>query len=413
MNKYIPELRDFSTLRQKGPELRDQPWPMLLDAPPVFWAMQDRCWIVHRHAEVTSVLTDRSFLVADLSSIVQDLCTRSGKPTPTLTGLLSAFLPFINPPQHEDARRFLRAVLPQGCLADHAAVLNRLSEDLLADVAKDRTFDAALRYADVLPSLFIAHVLGLPGPLVVDFVRETAEIGRTFDRGCSPRYYARMETLIIDQRLPFLSIVSERRKKPDDSAISRMILLADASYPLSDVDIANHVMFLIMAASENTAALIGNTIAAVVEAGLVDALVDAEPPILRAAVEETLRYAPPVRQMWRIAQTDLTLGGARISRGERLLLLTDAASRDPAVYPDPDRFDPWRSNRRGFGFGLGRHYCLGAELALLEAETALRVILQRLPRRVSDLPFEWHDRQTLRRALHLPLILSPQKGLAP
>lgn len=117
--------------------------------------------------------------------------------------------------------------------------------------------------------------------------------------------------------------------------------------------------------------------------------------------------------MWRIAQTDLTLGGARISRGERLLLLTDAASRDPAVYPDPDRFDPWRSNRRGFGFGLGRHYCLGAELALLEAETALRVILQRLPRRVSDLPFEWHDRQTLRRALHLPLILSPQKGLAP
>ncbi|MGD9866257.1 MAG: cytochrome P450, partial [Pseudodonghicola sp.] len=81
--------------------------------------------------------------------------------------------------------------------------------------------------------------------------------------------------------------------------------------------------------------------------------------------------------------------------------------------PDPGRFDPQRGDRRSFGFGLGMHYCLGSEIAMLEAQIALRQIARRRPRRDPGHAFRWRDRQTLRRPLRLPLILSPNESLRP
>lgn len=402
------ELKDFSTFAPNVIGRPEQLVQALRAAPPVFWAPLERSWVVHRYREVNAVLCDRSFHVAELSSIVEGICARSGKPAPVLTGLLSVFLPFINPPGHELSRQYLRAVLSAHRAASYAPAIEGIASALLQAVPKNGRFDAATDYADLLPSLFIGHFLDISGGTVVNFVRQTAEMGRTFDRGCSPRYFARMEALISTQRAPFLSLVAKRRDSPDESGLSRMIALADAFCPMPDEVIADHVMFLIMAASENTAALIGNAVTSVVQAGLVEALQGADDTLFRAAVEETMRFATPVQQMWRIATTDVCLGEAKIAAGERLLLLTSAACRDPSVYPDPDRFDPWRSNRRSFGLGLGQHYCLGAELALLEAEIALKQIIPRRPRQDPERPVSWRDRQTLHRTNHIPLYLSPE-----
>lgn len=412
MNDRPGALRQFSTF---APNISGRTEPLvqeLQDAPPVFWAPLERSWVVHRFKEVNAVLCDRNFHVAELSSIVEGICSRSGKPAPVLTGLLSAFLPFINPPGHELSRQYLRAVLSAQRAASYAPALESIANTLLQAVPPCGSFDAATGYADLLPSLFIGHFLGIEGDTVVNFVQQTAEIGRTFDRGCSPRYFARMEALISAERAPFLPLVAKRRERPDESGLSRMIALADALCPMPDAVIADHVMFLIMAASENTAALIGNAIVCVMQAGLIEPLRTADDTLFRAAVEETLRFATPVRQMWRIATTDLCLGEANIRAGDRLLLLTGAAGRDPSVYPDPDRFDPWRTNRRSFGFGLGHHYCLGAELALLEAEIALKQILRRHPRLDPERPVSWRDRQTLLRTNHIPLYLSPERDHA-
>lgn len=408
MTDRQPEIRTFSTLTPGA--MQDASLQRLRTAPPVFWAPLERSWVLHRHAEVNAVLADRHHQVAELGPIIDGVCARSGQSAPALTGLLSVFLPFINPPAHDLSRRYLRAVLSDRRPAEYAPVIEQIAQDLLSAIPDGADFDATVNYADLIPPLFIGHFLGIPGPVVVNFVVQTAEMGRTFDRGCSPRYFLRMEALIREQRLPFQSFVAQRRRDPDDSGTARMIALADAMYPMPDDVIADHVMFLIMAASENTAALIGNAIASVIEAGLVERLAQADDRIFRPAIEEALRFCTPVQQMWRTTAADITLAGTQIAAGERLLLLTGAANRDPLAYPDADRFDPWRANRRSFGFGLGHHFCLGAELALLEGEIALRLLIRRHPRPDPARPFLWRERQTLRRALSLPLHLTSRKG---
>jgi cytochrome P450 len=115
-----------------------------------------------------------------------------------------------------------------------------------------------------------------------------------------------------------------------------------------------------------------------------------DPALIPSAVEEILRVESPVVQTTRIAMERAEFGGCPIQRGESVLASLAAANRDPARYPEPDRFDIRRANVRHHSFGGGAHYCLGAPLARLEAQIAIPALLQRFPRlRLTDEPLEW------------------------
>lgn len=412
-----PQLSDFSTML---PGLMQDPYPFyatLRGAPPVFWAPKEAAWVLHRQEEIQQVLTDRGVLVSDLAGSVQAICQRSAKPAPMLTGLLAAFLPFVNPPEHDLSRRYIRAVLSAEAMQGAAPAIEGFARDLLAQAPPDGRFDAATSYAEMLPALVMGWFLNLPGSMVLDFMHATAEMGRFFDRGCSPRFLARMEEQIAASRKPIQSEVAARRRAGTSDrtdGLSRMISLADELRPMSDVAIADHAMAMIIAATENTSALIGNAIAAFVEAGPDCGLSTADDATSAAAVLETLRFDPPLQQLWRVADRAFDLGGARIATGDRLLLLVGAAQRDPARYPEPDRFDPSRfaadrPSQTGLGLGRGRHYCLGGDLGLLEAAIAFKLIARRNPRSDPNAPFVRENRQTLRKLQHLPLILAPER----
>jgi cytochrome P450 len=110
------------------------------------------------------------------------------------------------------------------------------------------------------------------------------------------------------------------------------------------------------------------------------AVLEHRPEALELAIEESLRLEPSAAMVDRYATTDVELGGASIARGDLVHVSITAANRDPAVFPDPDRFDPARSNvRRHLAFAHGPHVCLGIHLARLEAQTALMTLLRRLP----------------------------------
>jgi cytochrome P450 len=102
---------------------------------------------------------------------------------------------------------------------------------------------------------------------------------------------------------------------------------------------------------------------------------------LEALVEESLRLEPAAAAIDRYATADIELGGARIAAGDLVRISITAANRDPATFPEPDRFDPGRANaRRHLAFAGGPHVCVGMHLARLEAHTALELLLERLPR---------------------------------
>lgn len=403
------------------PGLMSDPYPLfarLRAGPPVFWAPKEGAWVLHRHAEIEAVLSDRRFRVTELAEGVAEIGERASKPTPILSGLLKTFLPFINPPDHDLARRYYRAVLSAGSMDGAAEAITALARDLLAEVPPGGRFDAVTGYAELLPPLVMAWFLGLPGALIRDYALASAELGRVYDRGCSPRFLARMEAMLVAQRVPIQHEVAVRRVAGPDArtdGLSRMIALADELKPMTDHAIADHAMALIFAATENTAALIGNAVAALAEARPQCDLSMADDATCLAAVREVLRFDAPVQQMWRVAQHEMMLGGVRVAAGDRLLLLIGAAQRDPAIYPDPDQFDPLRFATgtrawRSLSLGRGMHYCLGSELGMLEAAIALKVIARRKPRPDPAQAITRDDRSTLRRVRHLPLILIPERN---
>jgi len=184
-------------------------------------------------------------------------------------------------------------------------------------------------------------------------------------------------------------LVESRRAEPRDDLVSRLIASREAGMdPLTTPEIAVFAMGLLFAGHETTANLVANTVLNVLRHGLWERLA-ANVHLVPRAIEETLRFEPPVQGMIRRATQDVEIAGVRIPRGEQVLLSFASANRDPSQYPEPGRFDIDRPEPlRHLGFGHGVHFCLGAELARMEAQAAISCLLaqKRAPHVLDERP---------------------------
>ena len=175
---------------------------------------------------------------------------------------------------------------------------------------------------------------------------------------------------------------------------------------LTNEELTANIILLFGAGHETTVNLIGNGLLALHRNPDQLALLKARPELMEGAIEEFLRYDSSVQMTGRVALEDIEdLGGKRIPRGETVLCLLGSANRDPAVYPDrPDRLDVTRANVKPLSFGGGIHFCLGAQLARIEAEIAIATLLRRLPDlRIDDVENpEWRPTFVLRGLKRLP-----------
>jgi cytochrome P450 len=163
---------------------------------------------------------------------------------------------------------------------------------------------------------------------------------------------------------------------------------------------------LLAAAHETTTNLIGNGLLALLRHPEQMAALRAEPALVPAAIEEMLRYDSPAQIVYRAAIEPVELDGRAIQPGQVVNLLVGAANRDPAQFPDPDRFDITRAVGRHTAFGLGIHFCVGAPLARLEGQIAIASVLRRFPGlRLAAETLEWNDHPTFRGLRALPAAL--------
>ena len=257
-------------------------------------------------------------------------------------------------------------------IVDHS--INRVIERGQMDLIDEFAFR--------LPVIVICDMLGIPEEDHEIFFQRERSGGRLLDP--VPLSRAEIDEANQSHLLSmdyFARLFELRRREPGDDLTTQLVQAEQDGSQLSNEELTANIILLFGAGHETTVNLIGNGLLALHRNPDQLALLKAKPELISNAVEEFLRYDSSVQLTSRVALEDIDdLGGMPIAKGESVLCLLGSANRDPAAYPDhPERLDITRPNIRPQSFGGGIHFCLGAQLARIEAEVAIATLLRRLP----------------------------------
>jgi hypothetical protein len=320
-------------------------------------------------------------------------------PRPTPDAFSLSFLE-MNPPDHTRLRRLVTPAFNARRVAAYRPRIEKTVHQLLDDV--DGRFDLVSDFAAPLPIAVISDLLGVPHERADDFARYGATIGSALDGIRSLSHARALMAADAELRQLFGEVFELRRRKPSDDVVST-IVAAEGTQVQPDEMVPLCVLLLI-AGFETTVNLISNAVTALLAHPEQWAAVCTDPGLAAAAVEETLRWDPPVQRTSRVALEDVDLDGYPVHRNQWVVTLIGAANRDPGVYPDPARFDITREQTvEHLAFSGGIHYCLGQALARLEARIALETLATRMPTLRRAGRIVRRDATTIRGPLHLPV----------
>ena len=288
-----------------------------------------------------------------------------------------------------------------------AGPIGQIVDELLDRALGNGRLELVGDLAYPLPVTVIAELLGVP---IDDHQQLRAWSSATLEFMTTPR--PSRATLLCSQeamlalREIFRRLYIERRQHPDDSLVSALLAVEEEGDRLSEEELLSTCVTLLVAGHETTTSLISSTVYLLLKHPDQLQKLRENPALIESAVEESLRYEGSFQRSRRVATEDVILGGQQIRKGQLVLQFLGAANRDPAHFPDPDRFDIERQPNRHLSFGFGVHICLGAALARLEAKIAISTILRRMPNlQLATDAVEWEN--TLLRGLKaLPLTYS-------
>ncbi|WP_343082405.1 cytochrome P450 [Ostreiculturibacter nitratireducens] len=282
----------------------------------------------------------------------------------------------LEPPRHTRLRSLVLRAFTSRRIATLAPEIAALSNEL-TDTFPDGDFDLLPAFAQKLPVIIVARLLGVPEEWAPDLVAWSNAMVTMYQARRTPE----TEDAAIAATRAFTDFlrghVEERRARPGDDLITHLIAAEEDGEHLSTDELISTCILLLNAGHEASVHTIGNGVKALLENGLgAEALA---PNRCEAAVEEILRYDPPLHLFTRWAYDDADIGGHSFRRGDKVGLLFAAANRDPQSWDMPDSFFPRRPVKASHSFGAGLHFCIGAPLARLELQTALPILFQRLP----------------------------------
>jgi len=375
---------------------------------PIYWCEPLRGWMLTRYDDVRMAQRDPRFS-ADRASPFADQKERDNQPDVARMGrLLAKWVVFNDPPRHTVLRRLmLDAFTPRAIEALRGRITD-IVEDLLTAVDGRPSIDLIGDFAYPLPATVIAHILGVPDEDIDRFRAWSDDLAGVVGAAYSiPDRYQRGARALFELTEYFHGIVEERRRRGESGAlIDTLIGAHDEDGSLSSEELVANCVILLFAGHETTTNLIGNGMVLLLDRPDQLAKLRADPALMPSAVEEILRYESPAHAVMRLAAEDFTLRGKDIKKGERIFLMLAAANRDPEMFDDPERFDIERDANRHLSFGYGLHFCIGAQLARVEGEIALRHILDHFPTIALDTDrLEWDLSLVLRGVHALPLSL--------
>jgi hypothetical protein len=352
-------------------------------------------WASTSHRVCGSVLRDRRFGV------------RPEEDTPADAFNLS-FLE-MNPPDHTRLRRLALPAFSPKAVATYSERIERTVGGLLDKAGAAGQFDLVTMFAAPVPIAVITDLLGIPDSDSARFSRYGAVIASALDGIRSLRHARQLQASDAELRRLFGDLFELRRREPRDDIVSRLVAAGDDQ--VRPDELLPMCTLLLVAGFETTVNLISNSVLALLAHPEQWQALCADPEgMVPRAVEETLRFDPPVQLTTRIALQPLELEGKPVRKGQMVLTLIGGANRDPEVYDHPDTFDIYRDSGVGnLAFSGGIHYCLGQPLARLEATIALRMLAERMPGLSRTGPVTRRNAVIIRGPRHLPVSAGPRR----
>lgn len=322
-------------------------------------------WMTMDHGVGKSVLKSRSFGVLERERPQRK------------DGDVNLSLLEMNPPEHTRLRRVAAPAFTARRMAKYETSIEKVVHQLVDDAERQGQFDLQRTLAAPLPIAVISDLLGVPDADADTFTRYGTALGGVLD-GIQSLRHARQAYAARDALQDMFSrLIEQRRTDPRDDMLTILAeqegegIRADEMLPLCQL--------LLVAGFETTVNLIGNAVHAMMQNPEQWRLLVEDPTLAASAVEETLRFDPPVQVTSRICLEDTEIAGNLIKKGRWVAIGLGGTGRDPKVFDRPAVFDITREPGDHLAFSSGIHYCVGAPLARLEAAVALRVLAERLP----------------------------------
>jgi cytochrome P450 len=255
--------------------------------------------------------------------------------------------------------------------------------------------------------MVICEMLGIPEEDQARFVTGSASGGALLNP--TPPTRAELDNAnrgTLESGAYFEALFDKRRREPGDDLISQLVQAEEAGDRLTTAELRANVGLLFAAGHETTVNLVGNGFLSLLRHPDQWRMIRENPSLIPNAIEEILRFESPVQAVARTAAEPIELSGVTLEPHAIVVSLVGAANRDPTVFENPDRFDISRKDLRPLSFGGGIHFCLGAQLARIEAAVVFETVLRRLPdlRLVEPERPKWRSSFTLRGVTELPVV---------
>ncbi len=361
-------------------------------------------WFISRYADAHVLLRDRR-LGRDFSMFLDAQMGDS-----PLRRMLGSTMLYNDPPHHTRLRTLVSKAFTPRVVDAMAPRIQTLVDVLLDAVTPEGAMDVIADLAYPLPVQVICDMVGIPRADHALLRTWSRDFAATLEFVLPPDVLARGNAAAVGATDYLRALIRERRTRPADDVLTRLIAAEEAGQKLSEDEIISTCMLLFSAGHETTTSLVGNAVLTLLRHPDQMHRLAIDPPRVRAAVLEFLRYEPSIHMTSRVAIADVAVGETMIVAGDVVVVLLAAANRDPARFAEPDRFDAARIDNEPLTFGGGIHHCLGNALARIETEITIATLLRRCPAlrfAGSETPM-WLDTVTIRGLKQLQVAFEPQ-----